>query len=104
MNIYTQQHKIHNKKLPDMKISRNIPPIRRIKINLGMHQIMELVGMDIKTVNVMIFNMFKEANGRLRIVSSKTKDIKNPREENSNVWYKNATNIINNVLNISEKK
>lgn len=41
-----------------------------------MHQIIALVGMDNKTVNVIIFNMFKEANGRLRMVNSKTEDVK----------------------------
>lgn len=48
-----------------------------------MEQIIALIGMDIKRVNVIIFNMFKKANERLRMVSSKTEDIKKDPNQNS---------------------
>lgn len=47
-----------------------------IEINPGMKQITALVGAYIKTVNIIIFNMFKMVNGRLTMVSRKTEDIK----------------------------
>ena len=53
--------------------------------------------------------MFKEADGRLRAVSSKTEDIKKDSNhilEKKTIMseIKNATNIINSVLNISKTK
>lgn len=59
-----------------MQIGRKMQPIMSIEINPGMKQITALVGAYIKTVNIIIFNMFKMVNGRLTMVSRKTEDIK----------------------------
>lgn len=45
-----------------MKTSRKIKLLMRININPGMKQMIVLVGLHIKTVNIIIFNIYKKVN------------------------------------------